>query len=64
MFAQYDTATGTIVATLSVPVDDAALAAIGRAQIEVPPEVNGLTHRVDLEADLPIAVAILLPEDR
>jgi len=58
MFAQYDIATGTIVATLSVPVDDAALAAIGRAQIEVAPEVNGLTHRVDLEFDPPVAVPV------
>lgn len=62
MFAQYDTTTGAIVATLSVPVDDAALAALGRAQIEVSPEVNGLTHRVDLELDPPAAVPIQIPE--
>ena len=58
MFAQYDIETGTIVATLSVPVDSAILDQIGRAQVEVDADVTGLTHRIDITADPPVAVAV------
>lgn len=47
-FAQYDTATGFIAATNSQKVDDDVLAAIGRAQIEIPDDTDLLNSQIDL----------------
>lgn len=58
MFVQYDVATGAICATNSMPVDDAALAALGRAQLEADGDVDGATHRVDLAGPSPVVVPV------
>lgn len=45
-FAQYDTATGLFVASNSARASDEILAALGRAQIEVPDEFDLARHRM------------------
>ena len=46
IYAQYDTTTGFIAATVSLPVAELPE---GRAQIEVPDGVSGGTHKINLD---------------
>jgi hypothetical protein len=56
IWAQYDIGTGLICGTNSNQVSDDALAAIGRAQVQVANEVDGLAYRIDLSQIPPVAI--------